>query len=276
MRNQDGQITDWFGCATDIEDLKQAQQVLKQAHDEQLERHRTELAHVARLSMMGEMVASLAHELNQPLQAVNNYASGSLLRLQKTPQGDEQLVAVLEEIRKEASRAAEIARRVRRFAQKRESQFSAVSLNHLVEEVVLFSKIELEHRHAKVALELAENLPSVMGDPVQIEQIIMNLVRNGLEAMEEMPEEDRCLAVKTRQDGDRMIRLEVCDRGTGVCSQDLERIFEPFVTTKIEGMGLGLTISRTLAEAHGGRLGVSTNQDQGCTFFFLLPVDKRN
>ena len=154
MRNQDGQITDWFGCATDIEDLKQAQQVLKQAHDEQLERHRTELAHVARLSMMGEMVASLAHELNQPLQAVNNYASGSLLRLQKTPQGDEQLVAVLEEIRKEASRAAEIARRVRRFAKKRESQFSAVSLNHLVEEVVLFSKIELEHRHAKVALEL--------------------------------------------------------------------------------------------------------------------------
>ena len=126
--------------------LKQAQEMLKQAHDEQLQRHRAELAHVARLSMMGEMAASLAHELNQPLHAVNNYASGSLMRLLKTPQRDEELVAALEQIGEEANRAAEIVRRVRGFVQKREPQFSEVLVNNLVEEVVLLSKAELEQR----------------------------------------------------------------------------------------------------------------------------------
>ena len=124
---EDGQVICWFGSATDIEDLKQAQELLKQAHDEQLQRHRAELAHVARLSMMGEMAASLAHELNQPLHAVKNYASGSLMRLLKTPQRDEELVAALEQISEEANRAAEIVRRVRGFVQKREPRFSEVS-----------------------------------------------------------------------------------------------------------------------------------------------------
>lgn len=198
MRNKDGQITDWFGCAIDIEELKQAQQILKEAHDEQLERHRTELAHVVRLSMMGEMATGLAHELNQPLHAVTNYASGSLMRLRKTPHRDEQLVAALEEIRKEANRAAAVARRVRRFVQKREPQFAEIAVNHLVEEAVLFSKAELDQHHVQVALELADKLSPVLGDSVQIEQVIMNLVRNAWEAMEETSVEDRRRASQPR------------------------------------------------------------------------------
>lgn len=273
---EDGQVTCWFGSATDIEDLKQAQEILKKVHEEQLERHRAELAHVARLSMMGEMAAGLAHELNQPLHVINNYASGSLLRLLETPQRDQELVTALQKVSDEANRAAAIVRRVRGFVQKRESQLSEASVNKLVEEVVLLSKAELEQRRVRVALELSENLPVVIGDPVQIEQVIMNLVRNGLEAMEEMPEENRLLGIKTVRCGDEMVQVEVCDRGKGIGGEDLEKVFEPFFTTKPEGMGMGLAISRSIVQAHGGRLWLSANQDQGCTFHFTLPVGRRS
>ena len=273
MRGKEGQITSWVGCATDIEDLKQAQEILKKVHEEQLQRHRTELAHVARLSMMGEMAASLAHELNQPLHAVNNYASGSLMRLLKMPQRDEQLVAALEHIGEEANRAAGIVRRVRGFVEKREPQLSEAAINDLVEEVVLFSKLELEQRHARVVLELAGDLPAVMGDAIQIEQVVMNLVRNGLEAMDETPEENRLLDIKTMQ-ADEMVEVEVCDRGKGIGEEDLKKVFEPFFTTKPEGMGMGLAISRSIVQGHGGRLWATINEVQGCTFHFTLPVGK--
>jgi PAS domain S-box-containing protein len=273
---EDGQVTCWVGSNTDIEDLKSAQEILKKAHEEQLQRHRTELAHAARLSMMGEMAASLAHELNQPLHAVTNYAGGSLMRLLKSPQRDQQLVTALEQIGEEANRAAGIVRRVKRFVQKRDPQFSEVSVNHLVEEVVFLNKAELDKRHVEMVTELSANLPLVTGDPVQIEQVMMNLVRNGLEAMEETPEENRRLDIKTRRQGEEMIQVEVCDRGKGIGDGDLERVCEPFFTTKPEGMGMGLAISRSIVQTHGGRLGVSTNQDQGCTFSFTLPAGKRS
>ena len=248
----------------------------KRAQDEQLQRNRRELAHVARLSMMGEMAASLAHELNQPLHAVNNYASGSLMRLLKTPHADQELVSALEQIVEEANRAAGIVRRVRAFVEKREPQLSAVLVNNLIEEVVLFSKAEMEQRHAKVVVALAKNLPLVLGDPVQIEQVIMNLVRNGLEAMDETPEENRLLSIKTFRHGDDMVQVDVADRGKGSGEADREKMFQPFFTTKPEGMGMGLAISRSIVQVHGGRLWVSTDQDQGCTFHFTLPVGKRS
>ena len=276
MLGDGGEVTCWVGSNTDIEDLKKAQEIVTKAHEEQLQRHRTELAHAARLSMMGEMAASLAHELNQPLHAVTNYASGSLMPLRKSPQRDQQLLTALEQIGEEANRAAGIVRRVRRFVQKRAPQFSEVSVNHLVEEVVFLNKAELEQRHIEIVTELAENLPAVMGDPVQIEQVIMNLVRNGLEAMEETPEENRLLGIKTTRQGDETIQVEVCDRGKGIGDEDLEKVCEPFFTTKPEGMGMGLAISRSIVQNHGGRLGLSTNQDQGCTFHFTLPAGKRS
>jgi PAS domain S-box-containing protein len=275
LKDQHGQVTDWFGCATDIEDLKQAQETLRQAHEAQLQRHRAELAHVSRLSTMGEMAANLAHELKQPLHAVNNYASGSLMRLLKAPQRDEPLVAALEQIGKEANRAAEIVRRVRGFVEKREPQLAEVSLNALVEEVVLLSKAELEQRHVQVALDLAETLPTVIGDAVQIEQVVMNLLRNGLEAMEDTPEESRRLVIKTAWLGNEMIHAEVSDCGKGIGPENLEKVFEPFFTTRPEGMGMGLSISRSIVQAHGGRLWFSANPGQGCTFHFILPIGKR-
>jgi C4-dicarboxylate-specific signal transduction histidine kinase len=276
MRGQDGQILSWFGCATDIEDLKQAQEILEQAHEEQLQRHRAELAHMARLNMMGEMAASLAHELNQPLHAVKNYAYGSICRLRKTPQTDPELVAALEQISEEANRAAAIVRRVRAFVQKREPQLHPVSINRLVEEVVLLAKAEFEQQHGAVVLALSENLPLVLGDPVQIEQVLMNLVHNGLEAMDETPHENRRLSIKTARLGDNSIQVDVGDHGKGIAGVDLEKVFEPFFTTKPEGMGMGLAISRSIIQAHGGRLWATANQGPGCTFHFTLPIGKRD
>jgi signal transduction histidine kinase len=198
------------------------------------------------------------------------------MRLLKSPQRDPQLLTALEQIGEEANRAAGIVRRVRRFVQKRDPQFSEVSVNHLVEEVVFLNKAELEQRHIGIVTQLAENLPAVMGDPVQIEQVIMNLVRNGLEAMEETPEENRLLGIKTTRQGEETTQVEVCDRGKGIGDEDLEKVCEPFFTTKPEGMGMGLAISRSIVQTHGGRLGLSTNQDQGCTFHFTLPAGKRS
>jgi len=240
------------------------------------ERHRAELAHVARLSMMGEMAASLVHELNQPLHAVNNYAHGSIRRLMKMPERDEDLVAAIRQISDEANRAAEIVRRVRRFVQKREPQCSEVHVNRLVEEVVLLSQTELEQRQTRIVLGLSENLPPILGDPIQIEQVIMNLVRNALEAMDETPDDRRILDVRTARNDDDAIQVDVCDGGSGIGEQDLERLFQPFFTTKPEGMGMGLAISRSIIEAHGGHLWASVNRACGCTFHFTLPIGKRD
>jgi PAS domain S-box-containing protein len=269
---EDGQVTCWIGSNTDIEELKQAQEILKQAHDEQLQLHRAELAHAARLGMLGEMAASLAHELNQPLHAVRNYAYGSICRLLKMPARDEELVAALEQINEEAQRAAEIVRRVMGFVQKREPRYSEIAIGKLIEEAVLFCKTELGRRHVSIALEFAGDSPAVRGDEIQIEQVVVNLVRNGLEAMEETPEEKRRLTVKTMRRDEMTIQVDVCDCGKGIGAENLEKMFEPFFTTKAEGMGLGLAISRSIVQAHRGRLWASVNEDRGCTLHFTLPV----
>lgn len=264
----------YVAAIRDITERIQAQEMLKQAHDEELQRQRAELAHVARLSMMGEMAVTLAHEVNQPLHAVKNYASGSLRRLRKRSEKDEELVAALGQISEEASRAAEIIRRVMGFVQKREPRFCEVSVNDLVEEVVLLGKAELEQHHTKIAFELSDALPAVIGDRIQIEQVLMNLLRNGLEALDETPEAKRLLVIKTLREGEDAVRVEVCDCGKGIGGEDLEKVFEPFFTTKPEGMGMGLAISRSIIQSHGGRLWGSANPVEGCTFHFTLPVRK--
>ena len=266
-----------FVCDTltrDIARRKQAEAALQESR-EKLQRHETELRDVARLSMMGEMAASLAHELNQPLHAVRNYARGCTRRLLKRTDHDEELLTALEQVSQEADRAAEIIRRVREFVQKRGPQVSHVSVNALVEDVIALSKAEIERRHARVVLQLAADLPAVVADRIQIEQVVMNLIRNGLESMDETPADCRRLTVKTiRRDADA-VEFRVRDCGKGIGADDLKRVFEPFFTTKPEGMGMGLAISRSIVQTHGGSLGVSANQDGGCTFHFTLPTSSR-
>jgi signal transduction histidine kinase len=264
-------LSDWLRRAIARKNQVEAELRLR---EEQLQRHQIELTHVARLSTMGEMAASLAHELNQPLHAVKNYARGSVRRLLKKDEKDEELLSALWQISEEANRAAEIIRRVRGFVRKRDPQVSKVSVNGLVEEVVLLSKSEIRRRHAAVIVDLAPDLPAIVGDPIQLEQVMLNLVRNGLEAMDEVPEPngDRPLRIKTGRLGDDHVQVSVQDRGKGIGENDLEKVFEPFFTTKPEGLGMGLAISRSIVQTHGGRLWAAANRDQGCTFHFTLPT----
>ena len=145
-----------------------------------------------------------------------------------------------------------------------------------MEEAVLLCKVELGRRHAQIVLELADDLPAVVGDAIQIEQVIMNLVRNGLEAMDEVPDDNRVLEIRTMPRDDNTIQVDVCDGGKGIDGADLEKVFEPFFTMKPEGMGMGLAISRSIIQAHGGRLWATNNDVRGCTFHFSLPVGKRD
>ena len=198
-------LSDWLRRAITRRNWAEAQLRLR---EEELQRHQVELTHVARLSTMGEMAASLAHELNQPLHAVKNYARGSVRRLLKKDEKDEELLSALWQISEEANRAAEIIRRVRGFVRKRDFQVSKLSVNGLVEEVLLLSKAELQRRRAAVVVVLAPDLPAVVGDPIQIEQVMLNLVRNGLEAMDDVPELVAAPGCGSRPDATAMATLK--------------------------------------------------------------------
>lgn len=239
---------------------------------EQLQLHQAELAHMSRLSTMGEMAAGLAHELNQPLHAARNYARGSIRRLQKNPQDDGEVMAALEHIANEVDRAAEIIRRVRDFVQKIGPNTVAISINDVVEEAVTIVNLEVKQTHGRIVWELASDLAPVSVDPIQIEQVVVNLVRNGLEAMHDVPEEQRVLGIGTRRHDEQTVEVYVRDCGIGIGEAEMKKVFEPFFTTKPEGMGMGLAISRSIIEAHEGRLWASMNGDRGCTFHFTLPM----
>ena len=178
-------LIDWL--TRDIARRQQVEKALR-ASQEELQMHQVELAHMSRLSVMGEMAASLAHELNQPLHAAKNFARGSIRRLLKNPEHDVELMTVLERIAEEADRAAEIIRRVRDFVQKANPRVSAISLNDLVQEAVPIINLERKRTCTKIDCELAADLAAVMADPIQIEQVVVNLARNGLESMHETPQ----------------------------------------------------------------------------------------
>ena len=263
VHDDNGRVFRIVGTSEDVTDRKSA--------DEQQRQHQLDLAHVARLGVMGEMAASLAHELNQPLHAINNYARTGVRRLLKQAERDEKLVAVLEQISNEATRAGGVIRRIARFVQKRDLQIAETSINNLVEESILLSRMELEQRHVKVVMELAQGLPHVFVDSIQIEQVVLNLVRNAWEAMDETPGHHRLLTIRTTRHDGSNLRVEVRDQGIAIDQVPSEQIYEPFYTTKSDGMGMGLAISRSIIQAHGGRLWASLNEDKGCTFQFTLP-----
>ena len=259
----------WLNC--DIARRKQVERDLR-VSQEQLQLHQLELAHMSRLSVMGEMAASLAHELNQPLHAAKNYARGSIRRLLKDPGHDAELMSILERIANEADRAAEILRRVRGFVQKTGPHVTTISVNDLVHDAMTINNLDIKRTPARIVCNLAPDLAPVQADPIQIEQVVVNLARNALESMQELPEEERVLSVGTRRCDGQAIEVFVCDRGKGISGPEMEKIFEPFFSTKADGLGMGLAISRSIVQAHEGRLWVSANADRGCTFHFTLPV----
>jgi two-component system sensor kinase FixL len=240
--------------------------------EEQARQREAELAHVARLSTMGEMATTLAHELNQPLTAIVSYAEGAVRRFRRDNEQYPELVDVLDQTAKLAKRAARIISGMRDFVRKQDNRFEPVNVNEVIAEAIRLSKAEARKRGIAVNLDLMPNLPEVHGNLIQLEQVMLNLIRNAIEAMENTESNQKSLLVATFTNGDHEIQLAVKDTGTGLPEDIAPRILDPFVTTKPEGLGLGLPISRTIVEAHGGRLWSHCQTEEGTTFYIALPI----
>jgi len=242
--------------------------------ERQAREHQQELIHVSRLSTMGEMATGLAHELNQPLSAIANYANGSVRRLQASGQDAQDILYALGQISAQADRAGEIIKRLRALVGKQASVRQVSDINEVVREVCSFVEFEASRAGVEIEQKFALDLLPVRIDVVQIEQVLLNLIKNALDALLEIPEDERSLVVQTsRRDGDWVV-VEVLDSGRGIREQDMGNLFQPFFTTKESGMGMGLVISRTIIQDHNGTIGAEARESGGTCFRIVLPSDR--
>jgi PAS domain S-box-containing protein len=240
--------------------------------EEKLHKAQAELAHVTRVTTMGELTASIAHEVNQPLTAVLTNANASLRWLVGDPPDLEEARACLRRILRDGHRAGEVLTRIRSLVKKSAPAQARLDLNDTVQEVLLITDAEARRHRVFARTDLAAALPPVWGDRVQLQQVLLNLVMNGIEAMREVTDRPRELLIRSRPEESSHVLVAVQDRGTGLDEPRLKRVFEAFYTTKPEGMGMGLPISRSIIEAHGGRLWAARNAGPGVTFQFTLPL----
>lgn len=257
----DGRRRGWMGSVVDITERKRIEELARQQSEK--------LAQTARLVTMGEMASTLAHELNQPLAAISNYAAGSAKLVAKGPVKRRQLLAIFEKLAGQAQRAGQVVRRVREFVRKSDPKFTAVDLGELVGETLEFVGPELHARGVVVARD-GGDVPMCPGDRILLEQVLLNLVRNAIEAMADTPKRNRRLAITLAAAGGEVI-VRLADRGAGLSPAVREKLFVPFATTKAEGMGMGLNICRTIVELHRGRLWFEDRPGGGSIFSFALP-----
>ena len=251
------------GFIRDISERKQAQQALQMTQ--------MELARVSRLTTMGELAASIAHEVNQPLTAVTNNSSACLRLLAADNLKPEVLRRALEEIVADGNRASAVVARIRAFIKKAPAEKNELDINEVIQEVLALAGRELLENRVLIECQLTKALPLVLADRVQLQQVLLNLIMNGVEAMIALTDQSRSLWVESRVDESGDILVAVRDSGTGLGSE-ADRVFTPFFTTKANGMGMGLSISRSLVESHGGRLWATPNFPNGAVFSFTLPI----
>ena len=238
----------------------------------ELREQQLNLVHMSRVSTMGELAASLAHELNQPLTAILSNAQAAQRFLAANPTDLEEVREILKDIVQDNSRAGEVIHRMRALVKKGELDIMPLDLAALIRDVVLLVRSDATLHNIHVSLEVDTHLPPVRGDKVQLQQVTLNLLLNAFDAMHDCPPDKREIHVRAARDGGRMVEITVADHGAGLTIDKLEKIFQPFYTTKHDGLGLGLSISRSIIEAHGGRLWADNNPDRGATFYFTLPV----
>ena len=235
---------------------------------------REELVHVSRVTSMGELVASLAHELNQPLTAIlSNIQAAQRFLDGKNPNPDE-LRDILVDIVKDDKRAVEVIKKLRALLKKDVTEYQPLDINKAIKEVISLIQSDVVRKDVSIASEFATDLPSVSGDRILLQQVILNLIMNGSEAMMDTEPTLRKLIIRTERQDKQNVKVAVQDFGTGLQVGKIENIFEPFYTTKSKGMGMGLSISRSIIEAHGGLLQAENNPDKGATFWFTIPVGK--
>jgi PAS domain S-box-containing protein len=256
----------WFAIVEDITPRKEAQGALQVAQ--------AELARMSRLTTMGELAASIAHEINQPLTAITNNSSACLRLLANHDVEPDLLRRILEEIVADSTRAGRVIARIRSFLKKEPTEENKLDVNELILEVLALADHELSRNQVLLECELTKTLPTVLGDRVQLQQVLLNLIINGIEAMTKVTTRPRILRVQSRTCELGNVMVAVCDSGTGL-GQDADRLFDPFFTTKANGMGMGLSISRSLIEGHGGRLWATPHSPHGSVFYFTLPAESR-
>jgi PAS domain S-box-containing protein len=262
----DGQVETVLGINRDTTEKIQA--------EEQAQSHLAQLAHVSRLSTIGSLVSEIAHEVNQPLHAIANYAQASSNELKKLdidPKSN--LAQWVKQISDQATRAAEIIRRSSRFVRKSPVRRSTVDINDLIRDCLQLENLELRAHRVKLRCDLAHSLPAITADGLQVQQVLVNILRNAIEAMADTPEAERRLWVRS-ENHDGSVQISIRDNGSGIDDKQAKKLFEPFFTTKAEGMGMGLAVSQAIVEAHAGRLWAEPNPDRGVTFYLTLPLSR--
>ncbi len=264
VRDEQGRVLKHVGAIHDITDRRHAEDEARQLQER--------LTHFSRLSTMGEMAAGLAHEINQPLSAIATY-SQACQRILRQPEPDvADVSAALEQINAQALRAGEVIRRLRNFVKNREVKREPVDCGRLLEDLRTLAETDARLHNVNLHIEAEEDLPAVHADPIQLQQVVLNLVRNAIDAVADCPEGRREVRLRASRAPEGEIEITVADRGSGLAPQAAEHLFNPFFTTKASGTGLGLAISRSIVRAHGGRLWHTPNHEFGAKFHFTLPA----
>jgi two-component system, sensor histidine kinase and response regulator len=274
IRNADGGPVRMVGINRDVTDLIDAERERVRAN-EAVHAAQAELAQVARLTTMGELAASIAHEVSQPLAAVVNFANGALRWLAQTPPNLEQTKSALKGVVEAGNHAREVFVRIRHLIKHRKSEYATLDVNEAIRDVLALTGSALRSRSVAVQTMLLADLPLALGDRVQLQQVIMNLVMNGADAMSSVTDRPRVLRVESKVNDEGSIEVMIGDSGTGIEEAIRHRIFDPLFTTKPAGMGMGLSICRRIIEAHGGRLWASPGAPHGAELQFTIPDSKR-
>jgi C4-dicarboxylate-specific signal transduction histidine kinase len=262
--SQTGKVTEFIATSRDVTEQLESSRKLRQRE--------ADFAHSERLSTMGQMASEMAHELNQPLYAIANFAEACLGKLRQQGSGDPaELGKWIEQIAQQARRAGDVVRRIARFVRKGELDPELLDLNQRIRDTSVLLEFATRKEGVGVEYELADNLPQIVADRLLIEQVLLNLVRNASEAMSETEPSRRHLVIRTFHDEDGHVGAAVSDSGRGIAAEHFDRLFEPYFTTKADGTGMGLAICRSTIEAHGGRIWAENNLGGGATFQFVLP-----
>jgi two-component system, LuxR family, sensor kinase FixL len=238
--------------------------------------HREELAHVARVAMMGELTTSLAHEISQPLTAILSNAEAAKRFLSQASPDISEVRQILEDIIRDDRRASQVIQKVRALVRKEKPRQEFLNLNEVIREIVTLIRGESLLQGLSIAMELAPDLQMTRGDRIQLQQVVLNLILNSAAAMRTIPSGQRKMIVRTAMQDSGTVRASVTDFGTGIDENNIDRLFEPFYTTKPEGLGMGLSISQTIINAHGGAMEACNNREGGATFAFTLPAVQGN